>query len=282
MNEGFQKEISEAKVSTSLFQLNWKQAFSAAIIVIFSMQFWGVFFALATAAFPTLRSLMMPLSFLLGSISALYLLMIWLKISWKSIRNHLENPTSYALLFLSILMYLFLLPFAEFLTEIVPTEGIPWLEELYQQMLNTFYQVFDYKIAGFLTICLLAPIFEEILFRGIILRGMLQKGISPIFSIFFSSLLFGLAHLNPWQFLGAGFFGGLIGFVYYRTKSLWLAIFLHGLNNCISFYYMLKFQSLEENVSNVDNTLMVSLLFVVGLMCGWTIYKLTQNKHQWN
>lgn len=274
-------EINKAK-PISLFQMNWQQALTATFVVIFCWQFWGMLLVYPAQYIPGSYNFLLPVSFLLGGVSAIFILMKTMKLLWKDLRNHLENPTSFALLFLSILLYLFLLPFAEYLTEIVPTQGIPWLENWYQIMSETFQKVFDYPIASFLTICILAPILEEILFRGIILRGMLQKGLSPIFAIFFSSILFGLAHLNPWQFLGAGFLGGIIGFVYYRTKSLWLAIFLHALNNMISFYYMMKYESLEKNVSNLDHTTSIILLFMAGLICGWTMYKLTQNKQQWN
>ena len=49
---------------------------------------------------------------------------------------------------------------------------------------------------SFLSIVIAAPILEELIFRGIILDGLLKK-YSPINSILISSVLFGLVHLNP-------------------------------------------------------------------------------------
>lgn len=85
-------------------------------------------------------------------------------------------------------------------------------------------------VFGLITLVIAAPILEEIIFRGIVLEGLLKR-YSPLKSILISALFFGIVHLNPWQFL-SGFLGGiLMGWVYYRTRNLLLPIFLHFVNN---------------------------------------------------
>lgn len=79
-----------------------------------------------------------------------------------------------------------------------------------------------------------APILEEMLFRGIILDGFLHH-YSPQKAIIWSSILFGLVHLNPWQFVAAFFGGLLIGWVYWQTRSLLPAMFIHFVMNFSSF-----------------------------------------------
>jgi membrane protease YdiL (CAAX protease family) len=87
---------------------------------------------------------------------------------------------------------------------------------------------------GILAIVVTAPIAEEIIFRGILLKGFL-KHYSVRKSIILSSLLFGMIHMNPWQFVGA-FAGGLIlGWWYVKTNSILTPIFGHALNNGLSF-----------------------------------------------
>jgi membrane protease YdiL (CAAX protease family) len=78
------------------------------------------------------------------------------------------------------------------------------------------------------------PLIEEILFRGMILDGFLKR-YSPWKSILWSSLIFGIFHLNPWQFIPAVILGVLMGYVYWKTRSLWLCIFIHFVNNGLSF-----------------------------------------------
>lgn len=85
-----------------------------------------------------------------------------------------------------------------------------------------------------LSACILAPLCEEFLCRGIILRGILVNTASPRKAILWSSFIFAFIHLNPWQAIPAFLFGILFGWIYYRTGSLWATIFLHCLNNSFS------------------------------------------------
>ena len=82
--------------------------------------------------------------------------------------------------------------------------------------------------------CILAPLLEELLCRGIMLRGMLARRKAPWKAIVWSALIFAVMHMNPWQSIPAFLIGLLLGWVYYRTHSLWATIFLHCLNNSIS------------------------------------------------
>ena len=81
---------------------------------------------------------------------------------------------------------------------------------------------------------IMAPIFEEIIFRGIIQKGLINNGIKPVKAIWISAILFGLVHGNPWQFVGAVLLGYVLGIVYEKTKSLLLPILLHAFNNLTS------------------------------------------------
>ncbi|WP_226163213.1 CPBP family intramembrane glutamic endopeptidase, partial [Hymenobacter terricola] len=80
----------------------------------------------------------------------------------------------------------------------------------------------------------LAPVFEELLFRGVILQGLLRSQ-RPWVAIGQSALLFGIMHFNPAQSLNALFIGLLFGWLYYRTRSLWLCIASHCLFNALAF-----------------------------------------------
>jgi membrane protease YdiL (CAAX protease family) len=83
--------------------------------------------------------------------------------------------------------------------------------------------------------CILAPVLEEMLFRGIILRSFLHQ-YSRTSAILGSSLLFGIAHLNVYQFVAA-FIGGIVlGWLYERTRSLWPCILLHAAGNAFAVY----------------------------------------------
>ncbi len=84
-----------------------------------------------------------------------------------------------------------------------------------------------------LALVVVAPVTEELLFRGLILRGFLRN-YSVRKSIIASALLFGALHLNPWQFVPATVIGLWLGWVYVKTRSLLPCIFAHALNNGLS------------------------------------------------
>src|SRR5262245_9581282 len=78
--------------------------------------------------------------------------------------------------------------------------------------------------------CIAAPVLEEMLFRGIILRSFLRQ-YSRRSAILGSAALFGFAHLNVYQ-LATGFVIGIVaGWLYERARSLWPCIVLHAAYN---------------------------------------------------
>ncbi len=87
-------------------------------------------------------------------------------------------------------------------------------------------------IYSFIYISIIAPLFEEILFRGFIFKGFLRN-FSPTKSILASSFLFGFVHLNPWQFTTAFLIGIFFAWIMLKTNSLLLPLLGHFLNNFI-------------------------------------------------
>lgn len=81
-----------------------------------------------------------------------------------------------------------------------------------------------------LIVCVLAPILEEMLYRGIVLRSFLRQ--YPRWTaIVGSATLFGFVHMNLYQFIDATIFGVLAGWMYQRSQSLIPGIAMHFINN---------------------------------------------------
>ncbi|WP_322083464.1 CPBP family intramembrane glutamic endopeptidase [Burkholderia sp. BCC1972] len=78
--------------------------------------------------------------------------------------------------------------------------------------------------------CLIAPLFEEMLFRGVMLRSFLRQYPAGT-AIAHSAAVFGLAHLNVYQFVLAFGLGLLIGKLYAATRSLLPGILIHASYN---------------------------------------------------
>lgn len=100
-----------------------------------------------------------------------------------------------------------------------------WFDKLNEQMLAG-----TPLWATLISVSVFAPLFEEWLCRGLILRGLLQK-LKPIWAMAISSLFFAVIHLNPWQALPAFILGMIFACVYYRTGSLKLTMLMHCTNN---------------------------------------------------
>ena len=88
----------------------------------------------------------------------------------------------------------------------------------------------DHSLPAILMLVIAAPICEELLFRGIILNGLLKR-YSPQKAIMWSAIIFGVVHLNPWQFIAAVALGLFMGWIYYRTGSLFATMFIHFVAN---------------------------------------------------
>jgi hypothetical protein len=91
---------------------------------------------------------------------------------------------------------------------------------------------------GIVRVVVLAPVVEELIFRGVIFSGF-KKNFRPIWAVILSALLFALFHLNPWQLGPTFLLGLLLGFVRLRTGSLLAAIFTHALHNGMIFFSVL-------------------------------------------
>lgn len=97
--------------------------------------------------------------------------------------------------------------------------------------------------SSFLLAAVFAPVFEEWLCRGMVLRGLLSR-MKPAWAIVLSALFFALIHMNPWQALNAFVIGVVMGYVYYKTGSLLLTMLIHFVNNGIAVV-LSQFPSLE-------------------------------------
>lgn len=82
-------------------------------------------------------------------------------------------------------------------------------------------------------VCVLGPIFEEIIFRGFILKSMQKYG--NLTAIIVTSILFSMFHLNLVQFVPPILIGFVLAFITIRSKSIVPGIIAHMFNNTVAF-----------------------------------------------
>ena len=183
------------------------------------------------------------------------------------------NVGTYLLIFPMMLGMMFI---AEFITSQIPITG-PFFGEYYEFFSRLMEQMTKDKATMIVLAVIMAPIFEEIVFRGIIQKGLINKGMNPATAIIMSSVVFGLVHANPWQFVGAVLLGSVLGFVYYKTKSLLLPILLHAFNNLCSS--LLIFYGDSESFADVFR-LSEWIVLGIGIMLFAVFYYLFTRKYR--
>lgn len=108
---------------------------------------------------------------------------------------------------------------------------MPYYDEIVQLYMDMIGNM--NPAALLLGVVLVGPICEEIIFRGIILEGLLNKYDTQK-AIIFSALIFGGIHLIPIQVINAFFIGLVLAWIYVKTRSLWTVIIIHILHNGIA------------------------------------------------
>lgn len=117
-----------------------------------------------------------------------------------------------------------------------------------------------------LSLVVFAPIFEELLCRGVVLGSLRDRyGVTAAWLV--SALFFGLLHVQPVQVINATAVGLILGYVYLATESMWSVMILHALNNAAAYLLMILVVTLE---SGHQSALLINLINSPGLY--WCIY----------
>lgn len=148
-----------------------------------------------------------------------------------------------------------------------------WAEDIFAQLGNT-------PGIFILFVTIVGPVMEEIIFRGIVLDGLL-KNYKPKFSILISSAVFAIIHMNPAQTASAFIAGLLLGWVYYRTRSLWPCICIHIINNGLFTALSLLFPSVKTSDSLwqlIDHKSYYFAAMLAALLIMWLFVTLLNKK----
>lgn len=140
------------------------------------------------------------------------------------------------------------------LTNLLPVPEL--VEELFAMLATK-------DIYTLVMVCIIGPVLEEVLFRGIILEGFISR-YSPEKAIFWSAFLFGLFHLNPWQFIPGFLIGILLAWLYLKTRSLIPVILVHVVNNSLSYFIMYKFGAEIKSFSDLFTEQADYITFLLG------------------
>lgn len=157
--------------------------------------------------------------------------------------------------------------------------GVFWITDLTNLMLLYFpadeneylalTRMLNGGVVSLISVCLIAPLIEEMLFRGMILRAFLEN-YSVGSSILLSSLLFALFHMTITQLPVAFVAGCLLGWLYVKTKSLWPSIMAHFFYNSFAMLLWSTYYSSgsDESFSPEFNSPVVIVAAVASSVIG--------------
>ena len=125
------------------------------------------------------------------------------------------------------------------------TQGLSWFDISQKQALGfDSFETWPEVIVGFLAFVILAPIAEELFFRGF-LFGRLRRLLPFWAAALLTSMLFGLAHGQLNVGIDTFALSLVLCFLYEGSGAIWSSIVLHMLKNGVAFALLFQMSSLQ-------------------------------------
>ena len=153
-------------------------------------------------------------------------LVLFLLLKWAEVSRHWVRTRPWTVLFWCVLAAFGAIIPSTYLQEMMP-ELPNWAERELELIMNNRF--------GYFVVGLMAPLVEELVFRGAILRALLRWKSNPWIGIVISAVMFSAIHMNPAQMPHAFLIGILLGWMYYRTDSIVPGVVYHWVNNTIAY-----------------------------------------------
>ena len=160
------------------------------------------------------------------------------------------------------------------LGSILPSEWV--IEQIQYTMPKAMEQLFEdimREPLGYVAIGIVSAVAEEVVFRGAVLRRLLDMSDERWHwaAIIASALIFGGVHGNVPQFIHAALMGLILGWMYYRTRSIIPGIVFHCVNNTVA-YVMFNLLPQMNDGKLIDLFHGNERLMWMGLLCSMLIF----------
>ena len=191
-------------------------------------------------------------------------------------------------LFFAALLWLFTLPIISFLADINNKIAFP---ASFASLENSFrlaearaenatrFLLNITSISGLmvnlLVIAVVAAIAEELIFRGIIQKLLFEQSKNIHLAIWLTALVFSLFHLQFFAIIPRIVLGAALGYTFYWSKSIWVPIFFHFINNAsivlASYLYQKKMITTDPNEITFfpNSVLFVAFICSIAIVYFW-------------
>ncbi len=238
--------------------------FSDAVVIVGVSLLFGV---IVTIPFKLLGLLLDYLGNMSGIVSSAFSLCIFVGVFWltyrfaqrnvvfydNGLKDKLAGKVSSLTLTIGVVMMIALKfvfgPIVEFMPNIDALDSI-------------LKQAFSLNLFSVIQAVIAAPLLEELIFRGVILKGFLRN-YSPLKAILLSSFLFGVIHIIPGQVVASFFTGLLFGFIYWKTRSLLTSVLLHAINNGVILLLLFTIKDPSDSILEIVGNREVYYVLIV-------------------
>ena len=194
---------------------------------------------------------------LIGSMAAFSVitLVVFLRLHWaEASADYLRSRP------LMVILWSVLAAMGAVVPSLAVQELMPELPNFIEDQMNGIIN----EHGGYFVICLLAPLVEELVMRGAVLRALLQWHSDRHWAmIAISAFLFALIHMNPAQMPHAFVIGLLLGWMYYRTGSIVPGVAYHWANNTVAYFLARLYPDPDIRLIDVLGS-QQNVLFAVG------------------
>lgn len=145
-------------------------------------------------------------------------------------------------------------------------ELVDLFEDVVIGMIHNGWGVFAIVIAG--------PVLEEFVFRLGIQGLLIGYRVRPWVAIVLTAFIFGVVHGNPAQIPGAMLMGVALGWLYWRSGTIWMSVAAHVCNNLFAVLLTLIVgadATLTGLFGGVLTSALVGVAGVVLLVLGWRL-----------
>ena len=191
-------------------------------------------------------------------------------------------------LFFAALLWLFTLPIISFLADINNKIAFPTsfaglensfrLAEARAENATRFLlniTSLSGLMVNLLVIAVVAAIAEELIFRGIIQKLLFEQSKNIHLAIWLTALVFSLFHLQFFAIIPRIVLGAALGYTFYWSKSIWVPIFFHFINNAsivlASYLYQKKLIATDPNEITFfpNSVLFVAFICSIAMVYFW-------------
>lgn len=152
-------------------------------------------------------------------------------------------------------------------------ENVEWANQIDESNIDALMSMLQMDsfldlLVNLLIIALLPAIGEELLFRGVIQKELVFRSGNHHLAIILTSIIFSGVHLQVQGFLPKFFIGMILGYSYFWTKTIWVPMLLHFINNgtqtLILYFIGDKMNTLQKEANQPE---ILHLVIVVIFSC---------------